>query len=193
MYSVKTSNIYGNVKYTHQYFICLGFIQYNIMQNFWKIKTLAWTLGPPIQTGLIFLSLNLVTSAKALLLGKIIHPKVSGIRMWPSLAAVGMILYTSHLYRTQVYKLTSSSKIFYMAQSIESLAQYWIWEHLVIISFGEGNGNPLQYSCLKNSMDSGAWWDANHRVTQSRPRLKQLSMHACIGEGNGNPLQYSCL
>ena len=104
-----------------------------------------------------------------------------------------MILYTSHLYRTQVYKLTSSSKIFYMAQSIESLAQYWIWEHLVIISFGEGNGNPLQYSCLKNSMDSGAWWAANHRVTQSWTRLKQLSMHACIGEGNGNPLQYSFL
>ena len=42
-------------------------------------------------------------------------------------------------------------------------------------------------------MDSGAWWDANHRVTQSRTRLKQLSMHACIGEGNGNPFQYSCL
>ena len=29
--------------------------------------------------------------------------------------------------------------------------------------------------------------------SQSRTRLKQLSMHACIGEGNGNPLQYSCL
>ena len=42
-------------------------------------------------------------------------------------------------------------------------------------------------------MDTGAWWAAVHRVAQSRTRLKQLSMHACIGEGNGSPLQYSCL
>ena len=54
---------------------------------------------------------------------------------------------------------------------------------------GEGNGNPLQYSCLKNPMDSGAWWAAVHRVTQSQTWLKRLSMHACIGEGNGTPLQ----
>ena len=59
--------------------------------------------------------------------------------------------------------------------------------------YGEGNGNPLQYSCLENPMDRGAWWAAVYGVTQSRTRLKPLSMHACIGEGNGNPLQYSCL
>ena len=58
---------------------------------------------------------------------------------------------------------------------------------------GEGNGNPLQYSCLENLVDRGAWWAAVHRVAQSQTRLKRLSMHACIGEGNGNPLQYSCL
>ena len=60
-------------------------------------------------------------------------------------------------------------------------------------SFGEGNGNPLQYSCLENPVDIGAWWAAVHGVTQSRTQLKQLSMHACIGEGKGNPLQYFCL
>ena len=58
---------------------------------------------------------------------------------------------------------------------------------------GEGNGNPLQYSCLGNPMNRGAWRAAVHRVTQSRTQLKRLSMCACIGEGNGNPLQYSCL
>ena len=42
-------------------------------------------------------------------------------------------------------------------------------------------------------MDGGAWWAAVHGITQSRTRLKRLSMHACIGEGNGNPLQYSYL
>ena len=56
---------------------------------------------------------------------------------------------------------------------------------------GEGNGNPLQYSCLENPVDRGAWWAAVHGVTQSRTRLKRFSMPACIGKGNGNPLQYS--
>ena len=33
---------------------------------------------------------------------------------------------------------------------------------------GEGNGNPLQYSCLENPMDKGAWWAAVHGVTKSQ-------------------------
>ena len=36
---------------------------------------------------------------------------------------------------------------------------------------GEGNGNPLQYSCLENSMDRGAWWATVHGVTKSQTRL----------------------
>ena len=58
---------------------------------------------------------------------------------------------------------------------------------------GEGNVNLLQYSCLENPVDRGAWWAAVYGVAQSQTRLKQLSMDACIGEGNGNPFQYSCL
>ena len=58
---------------------------------------------------------------------------------------------------------------------------------------GEGNGNPLQYSCLENPRDRGAWRAAVYGVAQSGTQLKRLSIHACIGEGNGNPLQYSCL
>ena len=37
---------------------------------------------------------------------------------------------------------------------------------------GEGNGNPLQYSCLENPRDGGAWWAAVYGVAQSRTRLK---------------------
>ena len=33
---------------------------------------------------------------------------------------------------------------------------------------GEGNGNPLQYSCLENPMDRGAWWATVHRVAKSQ-------------------------
>ena len=40
---------------------------------------------------------------------------------------------------------------------------------------GEGNGNPLQCSCLENPRDGGAWWAAAYGVAQSRTRLKRLS------------------
>ena len=42
----------------------------------------------------------------------------------------------------------------------------------------EGHGNPLQYSCLENPMDRGAWWATVHGVTQSQTWLKRLSIHA---------------
>ena len=67
---------------------------------------------------------------------------------------------------------------------------------------GEGNGNPLQYSCLENLMDRGAWRATVHGVTKSRTWLSDFTFHfplsflphkRCVGEGNGNPLQYSCL
>ena len=38
-------------------------------------------------------------------------------------------------------------------------------------STGEGHDNPLQYSCLENSMDGGAWWATVHGVTKSQTRL----------------------
>ena len=41
--------------------------------------------------------------------------------------------------------------------------------------FGDGNGNPLQCSCLENPRDGGAWWAVVYGVAQSRTRLKQLS------------------
>ena len=37
---------------------------------------------------------------------------------------------------------------------------------------GEGNGNPLQCSCLENPMDGGAWWTTVHGVTKSRTRVR---------------------
>ena len=42
---------------------------------------------------------------------------------------------------------------------------------------GEGNGNLLQYSCLENPMDRGAWWVTVHRVTTNQTQLKWLSTH----------------
>ena len=87
--------------------------------------------------------------------------------------------------------------------------------HFSLSRIGEGNGNPLQHSCLENPRDGRAWWAAVYGVAQSRTRLKQLSSSsdkepACqfrdirdgspipgLGrsprEGHGNPLHYSCL
>ena len=61
------------------------------------------------------------------------------------------------------------------------------------LDLGEGNGNPLQYSCLENPMDRGAWWAAVHGVAKSRTRLsdftftfhfhaveKEMATHSCI-------------
>ena len=61
-------------------------------------------------------------------------------------------------------------------------------------SSGEGNGTPLQYSCLENPMDGGAWcspWGREESDTS-----EWLPFHfslSWIGEENGNPLQCSCL
>ena len=41
--------------------------------------------------------------------------------------------------------------------------------------FGEGNGTPLQYSCLENTVDGGAWWAAVHGVTKSWTRLSDFT------------------
>ena len=42
---------------------------------------------------------------------------------------------------------------------------------------GGGHSNPLQYSCLENPMDRGAWWATVHRVAKGQTQLKQLSTH----------------
>ena len=56
-------------------------------------------------------------------------------------------------------------------------------------SHGDGHGKPLQYSCLENSTDRGAWWATVYRVAKSRTRLKRLCMQClCV---NRNLLIYS--
>ena len=51
-------------------------------------------------------------------------------------------------------------------------------------SGGEGNDNPLQYSCLENPRDRGSWWAAISGVVQSRTRLKQLSSSSSMESGS---------
>ena len=46
---------------------------------------------------------------------------------------------------------------------------------VVMYGFGEGNGTPLQYSCLENTMDRGAWWAAVHGVARSQTQLSDFT------------------
>ena len=71
----------------------------------------------------------------------------------------------------------------------------WISSSIRSACLGEGNGTPLQYSCLENPVDGGTWQAAVHGIARSWTRL-HFHFHfslSCIGEGNGNPLQCSCL
>ena len=52
--------------------------------------------------------------------------------------------------------------------------------HFSLSCIGEGNGNPLQCSCLENPRDGGAWWAAIYGVAQSWTRLKRLSSSSSI-------------
>ena len=57
----------------------------------------------------------------------------------------------------------------------ESDRTEWLHFHFSLSCIGEGNGNPLQCSCLENPRDRGAWWAAVYGVTQSWTWLKWLS------------------
>ena len=47
-------------------------------------------------------------------------------------------------------------------------------------SLGEGNGNPVQYSCLENPMDIGAWWSTVYGVAKSRTQLSTEHTHTSV-------------
>ena len=68
----------------------------------------------------------------------------------------------------------------------ESDMTEWLPFHFSLSCIGEGNGNPLQCSCLKNPRDGGAWRAAIYGVAQSRTRLKRLS-------SSSSTLAISCL
>ena len=64
--------------------------------------------------------------------------------------------------------------------------------HFSLSCIGEGNGNPLQCSCLENPRDRGAWWAAIYGVAKSRTRLMRLSSSSImeqLTDCTGNPYQ----
>ena len=62
----------------------------------------------------------------------------------------------------------------------ESDTTEWVHFHFSLSCTGEGNGNPLQYSCLENPRNGGTWWASVYGVAQSWTRLKWLSNSSCL-------------
>ena len=62
-----------------------------------------------------------------------------------------------------------------VTKSRTRLSDFTFTFHFSLSCIGEGNGNPLQCSCLENPRDGGAWWAAVYGVAQSRTQLKRLS------------------
>ena len=82
--------------------------------------------------------------------------------------------------RTRLKWLSSSSSsrwhdFLMVSVTLEGYRTEWLHFHFSLSLIGEGNGNPLQCSCLENPRDGGAWLAAVYGVTQSRTRLKWLS------------------
>ena len=77
-------------------------------------------------------------------------------------------------YRTQV-QLLIIQEFDTKIQVLDKSTQYKHFKVLPGGSVREGNGTPLQYSCLENPMDGGAWWAAVHGVARSRTRLSDFT------------------
>ena len=81
-------------------------------------------------------------------------------------------------YATSLNFENSSICVFQLISILASLdiyCQLLNYSHYIRRIVGEGNGNPLQCSCLENPGDGGAWWAAVYGVAQSWTQLKRLS------------------
>ena len=87
------------------------------------------------------------------------------------------ILWHSPFFMVQFSQLyvTTGKIIALTIQTFVRKGMSLLFNMLSRFAIGEGNGNPLQYSCLDNPRDRGAWWAAVYGVAQSRTRLKRLS------------------
>ena len=101
---------------------------------------------------------------------------------WSFLGREGRERQGSRSKRGYLHSLTGHSGLPWLLSGKESTCNAEVTGNMGLIpgsgkSTGGRNGNPLQYSCLENPMDKGAWWATVHRVTTSQTRLKRLSTH----------------
>ena len=80
-------------------------------------------------------------------------------------------------------RVTKGFKNIYLLQVLVAVCRIFISAHWLshLSAFGEGNGNPLQYSCLENSMDRGAWWPKVNGVAKSWTQLSDFTFFLSCG------------
>ena len=80
-------------------------------------------------------------------------------------------------------RVTKGFKNIYLLQVLVAVCRIFISAHWLscLTACGEGNGNPVQYSCLENSMDRGAWWPKVHEVAKSRTQLSDFTFFLSCG------------
>ena len=72
-----------------------------------------------------------------------------------------------------MFDIFENDKVLYILLYFQDKLKFYL--EITHQSDGEGNGTPLQYSCLENRMDGGAWWATIHGVTNSRTRLSDFT------------------
>ena len=89
---------------------------------------------------------------------------------FPDLEPVCCSMFSSNCcFLTCIQISQEAGKVVWFSHLFKNFLQFVMVLH--IIYSGEGNGNPLQYSCLENPMDTGAWWATVHGVTKSQTGL----------------------
>ena len=126
----------------------LGRLRLMFLWSFWKKQTQPIKIFPPLKKVLFILLFSK--------LGQGVHPDVA------------MAPHSSTLAWTIPWTEEPGGVL-------ESDTTERLHFHSSLSCVGEGNGNPLQCSCLENPRDGGAWWAAVYGVAQSRTRLKRLS------------------
>ena len=124
------------------------------------------TLSDPMNCSPPGSSVHGIFQARVLEWGAIAHHNSKVSILWHS---AFFMVQLSHLYMTTGKTIALTICIFV------GVVMSLLFNMLSRLIIREGNGNPLQYSCLENTMDGGAWWTAVHGFAKSRTRLSDFT------------------
>ena len=93
---------------------------------------------------------------------------ISSYVCWPVYVVFGGMSFQILCPFLIIFHLLLASLVAQRLKRLPAMWETWVWS-------GEGKGNPLQYSCLENPMDRGAWWAAVHGVSKSQTRLSDFT------------------
>ena len=83
-----------------------------------------------------------------------------------------LVMTESKPANNRAYLFSRASLVDQTVKTAPAMQEIWLQSLGLGRSSGEGNGYPLQYFCLENSMDRGAWWATAHGVTKSQTQLR---------------------